>query len=143
MQTEATPCYAVSDETTGSGLRLVTVHLAGPCEPADRDDLLTHGVVDLVAHLVGATEDGSSPVVVDVRVADGQDGVPALEAFVEAARGLAQSYVLENRQEIGPVNVVVSSGSQDDDRESTWDYLAGAAGSFSRGATYDLRGMTA
>ena len=94
--------------------------------------------MDLVSHLVRATEDAST-VVVDVRVGDGKDGHPALEAFVEAARGLVQSYVLESRQGIGPLNVVVSSARQDGDRQLTFDYLAGETGSFSWGATYDLR----
>jgi hypothetical protein len=142
MQTDATPCYAVSDDTTGTGLRLVTVQLAAPREPADRDHLMTQWVVDLVAHLVRATEDVSGPVAVDMRFGDGHVGVPALEGFVEAARGLVQSYVLESQQGIGPVNVVVSRADQDHDRQLTWDYLAGETGSFSRGATYDLRAVT-
>jgi hypothetical protein len=138
MQTDAPPCYSVATDTIASGLRLVTVQLDGPRNPAARDDLLTQGVVDLVSHLVRATEDAST-VVVDVRVGDGKDGDPALEAFVEAARGLVQSYVLESQQAIGPLNVVVSSARQDGDRQLTFDYLAGETGSFSRGATYDLR----
>ena len=142
MQTDVTPCYAVSDDTTGARLRLVTVQLEPPREPADRDHLMTQGVVDVVSHLVQATEDTSRPVVVDLRFGDGHDGVPPLEGFVEAARGLVQSYVLERQQGIGPVNVVVSRASQDHDRQLTWDYLAGATGSFSRGATYDLREVT-
>lgn len=143
MQTDARPCYTVSDETTGSGLRLVTVQLEGPCEAADRDDLLTRGVVDLVAHLVRATGEASSAACIDVRVGEGHDGDPSFEAFVQAVRGLVQSYVLEMQQGIGPVNVVVSGPRQDDDRQLTWEYLAGDAGSFSRGATYDLREVTA
>jgi hypothetical protein len=139
MQTDAPPCYTVSTQTAASGLRLLTVQLEGPGASADRDDLLTHGVVDLVSHLVRSTEDASTVVVVDVRVGDGHDGDPALEAFVEAARGLVQSYVLESQQGIGPLNVVVSSARQDGDRQLTFDYLAGDTGSFSRGATYDLR----
>ena len=142
MQTDAPPCYAVSTDTTASGLRLVTVQLDGPRESTARDELLTQGVVDLVSHLVHATTDASSPVVVDVRLGEGHDGDPSLEAFVEAARGLVQSYVLESQQGIGPVNVVVSAASQHDDRQLTFDYLAGATGSFSRGATYDLREVT-
>ncbi|WP_448620292.1 hypothetical protein [Geodermatophilus sp. URMC 65] len=142
MQTSATPCYAVSDDTTGAGLRLVTVQLEPPREPVDRDHLMTQGVVDVVSHLVRATEGTPAPVVVDLRFGDGHDGVPPLEGFVEATRGLVQSYVLERRQDIGPVNVVVSRADQDHDRQITWDYLAGATGSFSRGATYDLREVT-
>ena len=142
MQTDATPCYVVSDDTTAAGLRLVTVQLEAPQKSADRDHLLTHGVVDLVEHLVRATEDTPGAVVVDLRFGDGHGGVPALEGFVEAARGLVQSYVLESRLGIGPVNVVVSDADQDNDRQLTWDYLAGATGSFSRGATYDLREVT-
>lgn len=142
MQPDARPCYAVSIDTTASGLRLVTVRLDGPRESTARDELLTQGVVDLVSHLVRATEDASSAVVVDVRLGEGHDGDPSLEAFVEAARGLVQSYVLESQLRIGPANVVVSTASQDDDRQLTFDYLAGETGSFSRGATYDLREVT-
>ena len=143
MQPDAPPCYAVSTDTTASGLRLVTVQLDGPRESTARDELLTQGVVDLVSHLVRATTDAASAaVVVDVRLGEGHDGDPSLEAFVEAARGLVQSYVLESQQGIGPANVVVSTASQDDDRQLTFDYLAGGTGSFSRGATYDLREVT-
>jgi hypothetical protein len=142
MQTETPPCYGISTETAG-GLRLVSVRLEPPSDAADRDHLLTQGVVDLVRHLVDATIDGSSPVAVDIRLGDGRDTAPSMEAFVEAARGLVQSYVLESQQGIGPLNVVVSRSSQDDDRRLTWSYLSGGTGSFSRGATYDLREVTA
>ena len=143
MGTDAPPCYGISTETTGSGLRLVTVLLEAPRDATERDQLLTQGVVDLVSSLVEATQDGSTPVVVDLRLAVGHDPAPPLEAFVEAARGLVQSYVLESQQGIGPLNVVVSRAGQDDDRRLTWDYLAGGTGSFSRGATYDLREVPA
>ena len=41
MQTDAPPRYSVATDTIASGLRLVTVQLDGPRDPAARDDLLT------------------------------------------------------------------------------------------------------
>ena len=121
----------------------MSVQLEEPGAPAGRDDLLTQGVVDLVSHLVRATQGDACAVVVDVQISDAHDGDPSLEAFVEAARGLVQSYVLESQQGIGPVNVVVSRTSQEGDRQLTLNFLAGTTGSFARGATYDLREVSA
>jgi hypothetical protein len=143
MTSNPTSAYSMASGTTPAGLRLVTVQLADPGDADGRDHLLTEGVVDLVRHLVEATEDGTAPAAVDLRVEEADSRRPVVEAFVEAARGLVQSYVLENQQAIGPVNVVVSHATQEGDRQVTWSYLAAETGSFSRGATYDLREATA
>jgi hypothetical protein len=103
----------------------------------DRDALLSDGVVELVAALVGAAT-GTAPVVVDIRC--GVDGAArAVEAYVAAARGLVQSFVLERTPPAGPVNLVVSAPEQDADRTATFDYLGSPDGGFSWGACYDLR----
>ena len=84
---------------------VVTVDPTGTA--ADRDALLSGGIVDLVAALVAAAT-GSTPVAVDLRCADGASP-RATDAYVAAVRGLVQSFVLERTAPAGPVNVVVSA----------------------------------
>jgi hypothetical protein len=115
----------------------VTVALRPADTPADRDALLSAGIVDLVAAVVSAAT-GTDPVVVDIRC-HGGNGVRAVEAYVAAARGLVQSFVLERTAPSGPVNLVVSAADQDADRDATLSYLGSSDGGFSWGACYDLR----
>ncbi|WP_157970826.1 hypothetical protein [Nakamurella deserti] len=115
----------------------VTVTLRPSAAPADRDALLSAGIVDLVAAMVAAAT-GTDPVVVDLRCLEGGDA-RAVEAYVAAARGLVQSFVLERSAPSGPVNLVVSAADQDADRHATLSYLGSSDGGFSWGACYDLR----
>ena len=115
----------------------VTVALRPSDTPADRDALLSAGIVDLVAALVSAAT-GTDPVVLDIRCHP-DAGARAVEAYVAAARGLVQSFVLERKAGAGPVNLVVSAAEQDADRVATLAYLGSPDGGFSWGACYDLR----
>jgi hypothetical protein len=122
------------------GLLRIVVELGAALSAAARDELLTDGVVALVEQLAqAAAGPPERPVAVDVRIPAASPSALECEAFVEAARGLVQSLVLERGKSIGPVNVVISHPAQEQDRAATWAYLAAGTGSFSRGATYDLR----
>lgn len=134
--------YRIAPAFGGEGdtLLRIVVELSATPGVASRDELLTDGVVALVAQLARvAGGPPERPIAVDVRVPEASPPAVECEAFVEAARGLVQSLVLERGKSIGPVNVVVSHPAQEQDRAATWAYLAAGTGSFSRGATYDLR----
>lgn len=125
--------------TTPGSPVLVTVAVTPSPTAADRDALLSDGIVDLVGALVAAAT-GADPVVVDIRCQiDDPGSSRAVEAYIDAARGLVQSFVLERTGPVGPVNLVVSVPNQDADRDATFTYLGSPDGRFSWGAGYDLR----
>lgn len=117
----------------------IRVDLGQATATTERDALLSDGIVELVDELVAAAA-GPDPVVVDIRCPGGDPAsLRAVEAYLAAARGLVQSFVLERVAPAGPVNLVISDTGQIADREATWDYLGSADGGFSWGACYDLR----
>ena len=128
----------VLHRTAEGRLARITVTVSRAAAPADRDDLLTGGIVDVVAHLVAASTDAPA-VVVDLQVPAAPDSAPAVEAFAEAVRGLVQSLVLESAPPVRPVNLVVSTPDQHDERQQTLAFLASDDGGFSCGARFDLR----
>ena len=105
---------------------------------ADRDELLTRGLVDVMAQLVAASADAPA-VVVDLQVSAARSSAPTVEAFVEAIRGLIQSLVLESAPPVRPVNLLVTTPDQQRERDQTIAMLASDDGRFSCGARYDLR----
>jgi hypothetical protein len=123
--------------TEGEMARIVVAvpELSGPRE---RDDLLTSGVVEVMTHLVEAYADAPA-VVVDLQVPATLSSAPVVEAFSEAVRGLIQSLVLESKPPVRPVNLVVTTPDQQNEREQTVTFLSSADGRFSCGARFDLR----
>lgn len=119
-----------------------TVTLVGTLEHADRTRLLTEGVFYVIEFLVASSaQSHGGSMVVDIRLADdiAPAALPGAYAFTEAVRGLVQSFTLEAPSETPAANVVISTVGQDAARSRTFDYLASSGGTFSRGATYDLR----
>lgn len=130
--------WAIHTEADG-GLTRVVISLAAATTSASRDQLLGAGVIATVAALVAVTS-GGERAVIDIRTGHLESGSDrAWEAFIEAVRGLVQSLVLESGSGSRPVNVVISTVDQEDDRRSSWRYLGSDEGTFSYGATYDLR----
>lgn len=99
--------------------------------------MLTQGLSEIARATTDATRNGLS-VAIDLRSA-GTGSRGRQEAVIQAVRGLIQSYTLEARHPVLPVNVVLSETSQSSDRDATWRYLADADGAMARGATFDLR----
>jgi hypothetical protein len=124
--------------TAEGRLARITVTVSRSSTAADRDELLTAGVVEVMAHLVAASTDAPA-VVVDLQVPAAPGSAPAVEAFAEAVRGLVQSLVLESTPPVRPVNLVVSTPDQHDERQQTLAFLASDDGGFSCGARFDLR----
>jgi hypothetical protein len=124
--------------TAEGELARITVVVSPSSTTADRDELLTSGVVEVMAHLVAASADASS-VVVDLQLPAARSSAPTMEAFSEAVRGLIQSLVLESDPPVRPVNLVVTTPEQEREREQTLAFLASDDGRFSCGARFDLR----
>lgn len=93
-------------------------------------------IMSLREHVVELTS--SVRVAVDLR-ADNDDPWGAQGAIIQATRGLIQSYTLEAGSAVFPVNLVVTSPSQERDRAATWRFLSDDDGGMSWGATFDLR----
>jgi hypothetical protein len=124
--------------TTEGDLARITVVVSRASTAADRDELLTGGVVEVMALLVAASTDAAAAVV-DLQVPEERTSAPAVEAFCEAVRGLVQSLVLESEQPVRPVNLVVTTPEQQTERQQTFTFLASEDGRFSCGARFDLR----
>jgi hypothetical protein len=124
--------------TAAGELARVAVVVTRASTTADRDELLTSGIVEVMAHLVAASTDAPA-VAVDLQVPAGRSDAPAVEAFIEAVRGLVQSLVLESAAPVRPVNLVVSTPEQHRELERTLAFLASDDGRFSCGARFDLR----
>jgi hypothetical protein len=106
----------------------------------ERDLLLTEGVFEVIRFLVEAARTApEGAAVVSLVVTASPASAPTTEAFVEAVRGLVQSFTLERDPSTPAVNIVVSGPGQEADRSATLEYLSGVDGRFSRGTTYDLR----
>jgi hypothetical protein len=120
-------------------LTLLTITV-GDLTAAEIDDQLTSGVELLSQDMVLAKH---CRVGIDVRLPDSPQpaDLGRHEAFVEMARGLVQGYVAESGDRIEPINVVVSTESQERDRETTWRFLSDTDGGLARGATLDLRSL--
>ena len=117
-------------------LRVLTIDLSRLTN-AELDTVLTQGLAEIARAITDATRNGLS-VAIDLRSA-GTGSRGRQEAVIQAVRGLIQSYTLETRHPVLPVNVVLSETSQSSDRDATWRYLADADGAMARGATFDLR----
>ena len=118
-------------------LRLLTITVASLA--ADEiNEHLTSGVELLSQDLVRAAD---RRVAIDVRLPDAPQATDLgrFEAIVELTRGLVQGYVAESDSHVEPINVVVSTESQETDRETTWRFLSDPDGGLARGATMDLR----
>jgi hypothetical protein len=124
--------------TTEGELARITVTVPELSAPPERDELLTSGVVEVMAHLVEGYADAPA-VVVDLQVSATRSSAPAVEAFAEAIRGLIQSLVLESDPPVRPVNLVVTTPDQHSEREQTVAFLSSDDGRFSCGARFDLR----
>ena len=135
MSGHTDPCWTVEKQTSAAAAHVV-ITLGRPTSAEARDALLTRGVVATMSALVESAHVGR-PVIVDVRPTGGTD--PGIEAYLEAVRGLVQSFLLEVDKPVDPVNIVVTTADQDLERHRTVEYLSSADGKFSCGATYDLR----
>lgn len=124
--------------TTEGELTRITVVVSRASTTGDRDELLTSGIVEVMAHLVAASTDAPA-VVVDLQVPVARSSAPAVEAFCEAVRGLIQSLVLESDSPVRPVNLVVTAPDQQRERQQTFALLSSEDGRFSCGARFDLR----
>jgi hypothetical protein len=124
--------------TTEGELARIGVVVSRSSTTADRDELLTSGLVEVMAHLVTASADAPA-VVVDLQVPEAPSSAPTMEAFVEAVRGLIQSLVLESAPPVRPVNLLVTTPDQQRERDQTIAFLASDDGRFSCGARFDLR----
>src|SRR6476661_10975398 len=118
--------WSISSEDGGTMARIV-IELDKAASVEERDALLCPGIVATVERLAAI---GSMGAVVDVRTADSVGSERAWEGFVEALRGLVQSLALERGPEAGPVNLMISSVEQDDDRNATMSYLTSDTGGF-------------
>jgi len=127
----------VSDVPGPVPVRLLTIALA-ELTRQDLNDLLTTGVTLLSQDLVAAAP---HRVAVDIQLPDqpSPEDRGRHESLVELARGLVQGYVAESGSTVEPVNVVVSTESQEADRSTTWRFLGHPDGGLARGATFDLR----
>jgi hypothetical protein len=128
----------VAQRESGS---VLTVHVPSTDSAEQRDALLTETVFAVIEYLAQADARKDEVAVVDVRLQDTvpDAALPAVLAFVEAARGIVQAFVLETALTGPTTNVLVTSEGQTAARERTLDYLFSADGRYSRGATYDLR----
>ncbi|MFB2585886.1 hypothetical protein [Herbiconiux liukaitaii] len=105
-----------------------------------RDRLLTEGVFEVIEFLTGAARTApEGAAVVSLVVTASPASAPTTEAYIEAVRGLVQSFTLERDPSTPAVNIVVSGPGQEQDRAATLAYLSSVDGRFSRGTTYDLR----
>ena len=110
--------------------------------PADEEALLTEGIQTIVDFLVqSARGNALGSAVIDLRTSDSLSAtaIPSCFAYIEAVRGLLQAHTLERGPGAPAANLVVSTVGQTKPRERTLAYLESPGGSFSRGATYDLR----
>lgn len=108
----------------------------------EEEALLTRGIHDVAQFLVKSAGNGpEGSTIIDLRASDAlsPSSAPACSAYIEAVRGLLQSHTLERGPAAPPANLMISSHGQREARERTMQYLESPGGSFSRGATYDLR----
>lgn len=127
--------------TTGPHQQL-TITLPETASTQVQGALFTEGIQTVVQFLVESVDrQHQGSVVLDVRTTDPMPKAlaPTHLAYVEAVRGLIQAHTLEQGPAAPPTNLVVSSHDQDEARKRTLQYLQSEGGSFSRGATYDLR----
>lgn len=107
-----------------------------------RDELLTDGVFAVVSFLAGALE-GSGVKTATVVVVTGDSSPAASEAFIDAARGLVQSLTLERAGMTPAANIVICDEAADSpDVLAAVQFLQSPGGQFSRGTSFDLRGMS-
>lgn len=128
---------ARSADRIGS-LRVVTLDMTEVTDESAQDRLES-GLLELVAS-IRAAADAQQRLAVDVRADDRcLDRTGVQGALLEAARGLVQSYTLESGASVPPVNLVVTSSEQHEDRRLTWEFLSDEEGGLCRGASLDLR----
>jgi hypothetical protein len=130
--------WTISSQDDGS-LAIIVISLHRAESADERDALLGAGIVATVEELAAI---GDRRTIVDVRTSDAVGSERAWEGFIQAARGLVQSLALERGSAAGPINLMISSTDQEDDRRGTVAYLGSDNGDFSWGACYDLRGET-
>ncbi|WP_354568310.1 hypothetical protein [Glaciihabitans sp. UYNi722] len=95
--------------------------------------------IDDTVNTLNTLRSPNARVVIDVRARRASIATAEQDSILEALRGLIQGYVAESGGQIGPVNLVVTTADQTEDRDLTWTYLADPDGAFARGATFDLR----
>ena len=102
--------------------------------------LLIDGTQELVDFFTAAQAGADGAVVIDLCVADaGPKLQPAVEGFLQAAKAVLHSWVLENGSAVRPANAVVSLPQQGVARRQTVEYFTSPRGQFSRGSFIDLR----
>lgn len=127
---------------TESGHSRLLVVLSDVPSVQEEEALLTRGIHDVAQFLVKSAGNGPDrSTIIDLRTSNtfSPPSAPACFAYIEAVRGLLQSHTLERGPAAPPANLVISSYGQHQARERTTQYLESPGGSFSRGATYDLR----
>ena len=126
----------------GPALTVLTVDLESDDQGHDLDDVLS----ELAHGLAEASWKQQRRVCVDVRTpspsATSCAAAPIISATVAAVRGLVQSYTLECGPDAPPVNLLLTTSEQVEDRARSWRYLDSEHGGLARGATFDLRSAT-
>lgn len=107
---------------------------------AGRDELLTDGVFSVVTFLSDSMSESSVESATVVIAVGEESHAPASQAFVEAVRGLVQTFTLERSGTNPASNVVVCADSvTNPDVKEALEFLQSTGGQFSRGSTFDLR----
>lgn len=127
----------------GPALTVLTFELDGGSQSPGVDRVL----VELARDLAQVSWTEQRRVCVDVRTPGPESSskahvAPTIAATVAAVRGLVQSYTLECGPAAPPVNLLLSTPDQVEDRAASWRYLDSEHGGLARGATFDLRSAT-